>query len=81
MRCPFWVNRFKYVLGDVEMSDFLERCKLCEYMARDVNIHDMLCIIDGKTCQSVEIELQLENINSCDCFKQSYEFEDLKEKE
>lgn len=81
MRYPFWVNCFKYVFGDVEMSEFLERCKLCEYMARDVNIHDMLCIIDGKTCQAVEIELQLEGISGCDCFKQSYEFEDLRSKE
>lgn len=63
------------------MSEFLERCKLCEYMARDVNIHDMLCIIDGKTCQAVEIELQLEGISGCDCFKQSYEFKDLIVKE
>jgi hypothetical protein len=81
MRCPFWVNRFKYVLVDVEMSEFLERCKLCEYMARDKDVKDMLCIIDGKTCQAVEIELQLEEINGCDCFKQSYEFEDLRSKE
>ena len=81
MRCSFWFNRFKYVLGDVEMSDFLERCKLCEYMARDKDVKDMLCIIDGKTCQAVEIELQLEGISCCDCFKQSYEFEDLRSKE
>ena len=60
---------------------FLERCAVCERIVLDADVGDMICKIDGKTCQAVEIELLLHDIKGCDCFVQSCEYENLKDKE
>ena len=61
--------------------NFLERCEICAYMVKDKDVQDRVCTIDDKTCLCVQMELMFEGVDRCDCFKQAYEFEDLKDKE